>query len=80
MWDALQWSGYCRPIARVTENPQSPPCVTIKISGMMYRTVRGQPTILIVPKLKHQLVTCFGVLRECKPFLVDAVGKPELKV
>lgn len=28
MWDALQCWGYCRPTALVTENPQSPPCVT----------------------------------------------------
>ena len=80
MWDALQCSGYCRPIALVTENPQSPPCVTIEPSAMRYRILRGWITIFIVPQLKHQLVTCFSVFCDGEPFLGDAIRKAKLEV
>ncbi len=49
---------------RVIIQPQSPPCVTKRIpyQKLVPKVDRGR-TVFIIPKLKHELVACLGVLR-----------------
>lgn len=62
MCEARQWEGYWRPMARVTEKPQSPPWVTDAcFRGEVVWGGEVRLTVIIISQLKHELVTCFGV-------------------
>ena len=50
-------------------NPQSPPCVTVLISGSLYEEDEGEMTIFVISKCKHELMTSLRVLLDFKPLL-----------
>ena len=61
---------------RVIMQPQSPPCVTTSLVLDHWISSRERlRTVLIIPKLKHELVAGLSVLRETKAFRLYAGGE-----
>ena len=61
---------------RVIMQPQSPPCVTTYlVLGHWFSRRERLRAIFIIPKLEHELVARFSILRETKAFFLYARGE-----
>lgn len=61
-------------MTRVMRLPQSPPWVTRLVSSVLVRGTKSL-TIMIIPKLKHQLVASLSIVLQSKATLFDAIGE-----